>query len=1010
MNRFNVSVRKIGKKIGNETTRTAQRNQSAAFVGFGDEWDQLEVPDIKLGKSSGMINRSFEQRHIGPGLGEQREMMKTVGVGSMEELIENTVPNQIRHLEELRISDPISENEMRARFEEAAKMNDDAKSFIGLGYHNCHTPAPILRDVLMNPGWHTQYSPYQAEISQGRLESLLNFQTMVTDLTGLDVANSSLLDEATAGCEAVTLMINASKKNRNVILLDEKLHPQTITCIKTRTQFHNIKIEVCSKDEMVEKMNSKLVGIVTQYPNTEGNIIDMTGLVEATHENGGLVSVASDLLALSMIKPPGEYGADVCFGSSQRLGIPMYLGGPAAAFFVAKKKFQRQVPGRIVGVSVDADGKKAYRLALQAREQHIRREKATSNVCTAQALLANGAAMWGIYHGPEGMTEIAEGVHHAAVVVAHGIKLAGYKVTNEAFFDTLKIDVGYDKEFVLSKACSMGINLRNYPGENCVGVALDDTVTTEDIDTILSSFGCPIAVDDFNEVDLDECERLTIQNHDGLTRKSEFMTHENFKKIRSELELVRYIKELERTDLSMVHSMIPLGSCTMKLNAASELEYLAMPEFAGSHPFAPTEQMRGWNMIFHELERDLAEITGYDKVSLQPNSGAQGEFAGLAAISAYHQSRGDTDRKNCLIPTSAHGTNPASAAMAGLNVRAVKVNPDGSINLNSLKENLAKYSDSINSIMVTYPSTFGVFDEDISEICGLVHEQGGQVYLDGANMNAQSGLCRPGKYGADVSHLNLHKTFAIPHGGGGPGAGPIGVRAHLAPFLPSHPVMPFHNHDTALGTISAAPYGNAGVLPISWAYIKMLGSHGVKKASEVAILNANYMRCRLEGHYNILYIGSKGNCAHEFIIDIRPFKKTAGISAVDVAKRLMDYGFHAPTMSWPVADTLMIEPTESESKSELDRYVDALIHIRNEIGEIESGKYSKTDNVLKNAPHTMSHMVADEWQRPYSRTQACFPSHHQTPANKFWPLVSRINDKYGDTNLVCTCPPMETYL
>ena len=887
-------------------------------------------------------------------------------------------------------------------------MNSPVKSFIGLGYHNCHTPAPILRDVLMNPGWHTQYSPYQAEISQGRLQSLLNFQTMVTDLTGMDIANSSLLDEATAACEAVTLMINSTKK-RNRVILDEKLHPQTIACVKTRLQFHNAEVIVCSRHEMINYMNDRLVGVVTQYPDTEGTITNLDDLVIQTHANGGLVSVASDLLALSLIKPPGEYGADVCFGSSQRLGIPMYLGGPSAAFFAAKKQFARKVPGRIVGVSKDAEGKTALRLSLQAREQHIRREKATSNVCTAQALLANASAMWGVYHGPEGITDIAQSIHDATVVVAHGAKLAGYKVCNNAFFDTIKIDVGYDKEYVLSKALDMGINLRNYTNENCVGVALDDTVTTEDIDKILIALGCPIAVDDFNALDLDNCDQLSLTQSPDLKRTSDFMTHENFRKVRSELELVRYIKELERSDLSMVHSMIPLGSCTMKLNAASELEYLSMPEFANSHPFAPNDQNKGWNMIFRELERDLAEITGYDKVSLQPNSGAQGEFAGLAAICAYHKSRGEHDRTACLIPTSAHGTNPASATMAGLDVRPIKVNTDGSINLESLKQALNKYDGTINSIMVTYPSTFGVFDEDISEICGLVHERGGQVYLDGANMNAQSGLCRPGKYGADVSHLNLHKTFAIPHGGGGPGAGPIGVRAHLAPFLPSHPVMQFPNHDTALGTISAAPYGNAGVLPISWAYIKMLGATGVKKASEVAILNANYMSNRLKGHYNILYTGSKGMCAHEFIIDIRPFKKTAGVNAVDVAKRLMDYGFHAPTMSWPVADTLMIEPTESEAKGELDRFCDALISIRQEIAEIENGVAARDNNVLRHAPHTMKTMIASEWDRPYTRETACFPASYQTAANKFWPLVSRLNDKYGDTNLVCTCPPMDAY-
>ena len=936
-------------------------------------------------------------------------MLETLGYTTLEELIEETIPDVIRHKSKLLISDPISEANMRARFEEAGAMNGTAKSFIGLGYHNCNPPAPIIRDVLLNPGWHTQYSPYQAEISQGRLQSLLNFQTMVTDLTALEVANSSLLDEGTAACEAVSLMINATKK-RKVVFLDEKLHPQTIACIKTRAQFKDIELVITNREEMVKQVDKNTIGVVTQYPDTEGTLTNLSQLVDATHSAGGLVSVASDLLALSVIKPPGEYGADVCFGSAQRLGIPMYLGGPSAAFFATKKAYQRQVPGRIVGVSKDADGKTALRLSLQAREQHIRREKATSNVCTAQALLANGAAMWGVYHGPEGMIEIAEGIHDATCIIAHGAEIAGYKVLNDAFFDTIKIDVGLDKEYVLQRATEMDINLRSYPNESCIGVALDDTVTSEDLNKILAALNCPLAVEDLNAIDVDQIDQLSFnQAMPEIVRTSKFMEHENFHKVRSELELVRYIKELERTDLSMVHSMIPLGSCTMKLNAASQLEYLQMPGFARAHPFAPENQQRGWSMIFRELEQDLAEITGYDKVSLQPNSGAQGEFAGLAAISAFHKSRGDHDRVECLIPTSAHGTNPASATMAGLKVRPIKVNPDGSINMTSLKDSLNKYSGSVNSIMVTYPSTFGVFDEDIAEICALVHEKGGQVYLDGANMNAQSGLCRPGKYGADVSHLNLHKTFAIPHGGGGPGAGPIGVRAHLAPFLPSHPITPFYNHETSLGTISAAPFGNAGVLPISWAYIKMLGAQGVKKSSEVAILNANYMRKRLEGHYNILFVGSKGNCAHEFIIDIRPFKKTAGINGVDVAKRLMDYGFHAPTMSWPVADTLMIEPTESEAKGELDRYCDALIAIRREIADIENGVASRDNNLLKNAPHTMQTTMSDSWTRPYSRQEAAFPSQHQNGANKFWPLVSRLNDKLGDTNLVCTCPPMESY-
>ena len=935
-------------------------------------------------------------------------MLNQLGLESIEELISLTVPERIRMREELALDSAVSEAEMRARFEEMAQLNMQMKSLIGMGFHDCHTPAPILRDVLMNPGWHTQYSPYQAEISQGRLESLLNFQTMISDLTGLDVANSSLLDESTAACEAVALMINAARNKRKTVLIDSKCHPQTLACIKTRADFLDIQQIICSKDEMVRYLDKSVAGVVVQYPDTEGTIADLGDLTEQVHAVGGLVSVGTDLLALSLMKSPGDYGADVAFGSSQRLGIPMYFGGPSAAFFAANKKFARLVPGRIVGVSKDSTGQPALRLSLQAREQHIRREKATSNVCTAQALLANASAMWGVYHGPEGITDIAESIHHSALVLAHGAREIGYKVENSLFFDTIKIHVGYNKHQILETAEQNGINLRDYSGENAIGIALDDTLTSHDIDKLLIILGSEKLTRDFDEIDVDQLETMAIGNSE-ISRTSTFMQHDVFKRVRSELELVRYIKELERKDLSMVHSMIPLGSCTMKLNAASEMEYLAMPEFATSHPFAPAHQNQGWHTIFQELEKDLADISGYDKVSLQPNSGAQGEFAGLAAIQAYHAHNGE-DRKVCLIPTSAHGTNPASAAMAGLKVQPVKVNTDGSINMESLKSEIKRHGENVSSIMVTYPSTFGVFDEDISDLCGYVHEIGGQVYLDGANMNAQMGLSQPGKYGSDVSHFNLHKTFSIPHGGGGPGSGPIGVRAHLAPFLPSHPVTKFANHYTSLGTINAAPYGNAGVLPISWSMIKMLGKEGIKKSSEIAILNANYMRSRLDGHYKILFTGDKGMCAHEFIIDARPFKKTTGVDSTDIAKRLIDYGFHGPTMSWPVPNTLMIEPTESEGKAELDRFCDALIHIRAEIDQIERGLLDKTNNPLKNAPHTVISTVSDEWNNSYSRKLAAFPAPWQTSGNKFWPSVSRLDDKFGDKNLVCSCPPMDSYV
>lgn len=1004
MNKIGTYFKQTGRALSfkNDTVR---KISAAQLI----EVDESEIYQNAAGtKLTRAVNRGFEQRHIGPGIGEQRLMLNKLGLNTLDELIAMTIPEKIRMRNALMVDEPITEADIRDRFENLAKLNQPVKSFLGMGYHNCVTPAPILRDVLMNPGWHTQYSPYQAEISQGRLQSLLNFQTMVSDLTGLAVANSSLLDEATAACEAATLMINAGRNKKNRIIIDEKCHPQTLSCLLTRGQFHEFDLIICAKDDMEAYMNKKTAGIVVQYPDTEGNIVSMEELTRKTHEVGGLVAVGTDLLSLAMIKSPGDFGADVAFGSSQRLGIPMYLGGPAAAFFSTKKEYARLVPGRIVGVSKDAQGQPALRLSLQAREQHIRREKATSNVCTAQALLANASAMWGVYHGAEGVTEIAESIHHATLLLAHGARLAGHKVLNESFFDTIKIDVGFDKNFILDNAERKGINLRDYKGESAIGIALDDTVTSHDLNNLLYILGSPKQVDEMNEIDIDQLEQDNLGNTEH-SRTSSFMQHEVFKKVRSELELVRYIKELERVDLSMVHSMIPLGSCTMKLNAASELEYLAMPEFQNSHPFAPEYQTRGWTRIFEELEQDLAHITGYDKVSLQPNSGAQGEFAGLAAINAYHRYNGEGNRKICLIPTSAHGTNPASAKMAGLDVKPIKVNTDGSINMDSVKTELRKHSGNVSSIMVTYPSTFGVFDEDISDLCGLVHDVGGQVYLDGANMNAQMGLSQPGKYGSDVSHLNLHKTFAIPHGGGGPGAGPIGVRAHLAPFLPSHPIHKTMHHQSSLGTISAAPYGNAGVLPISWAMIKLLGNSGLKKSSEIAILNANYMRKRLEDHYKILFTGKQGMCAHEFILDVRPFKKTAGIEAVDIAKRLMDYGYHAPTMSWPVANTLMIEPTESESKNELDRYCNALIKVREEIAAIENGKLDRKNNMLKNAPHTMDVSLSDEWNYPYSRKSATFPANWQTNSNKFWPSVSRLDDQFGDKNLVCSCPPMDSY-
>ncbi|KAA8592591.1 hypothetical protein FQN60_018046 [Etheostoma spectabile] len=911
----------------------------------------------------------FAERHIGPGEREKREMLDALGLKSIDQLIENTVPSSIRIQRSMKMDDPICESEILDTLQKIASKNKVWRSYIGMGYYSCLVPPPIQRNLLENSGWVTQYTPYQPEVSQGRLESLLNYQTMICDITGMPMANASLLDEGTAAAEAMQLC-HRQNKRRN-FYIDPRCHPQTIAVVQTRANYIGVKTVLKLPHEM-DFSGNDVSGVLFQYPDTDGKVEDFTALVDRAHKGGALACCATDLLALCVLRPPGEFGVDIALGSSQRFGVPLCYGGPHAAFFAVKDNLIRMMPGRMVGVTRDAAGKEVYRLALQTREQHIRRDKATSNICTAQALLANMAAMFALYHGPQGLKHIAERTHNAALILAEGLKRAGHRLHSEMFFDTLKINCSVAAKDIVERAAQRQINLRIYT-EGVLGVSLDEMVTERDLDDLLWVFGCESSAELIAEK---MGERVKGIMGSPFKRTSNY---------HSETNIVRYMKRLENKDISLVHSMIPLGSCTMKLNSSSELMPITWREFANIHPFVPLDQAEGYQKLFRQLERDLCEVTGYDNISFQPNSGAQGEYAGLAAIKAYLNSKGESSRSVCLIPKSAHGTNPASAQMAGMKVQVVEVD---------------KHKASLAAMMVTYPSTFGVFEEQIRDVCDLIHKNGGQVYLDGANMNAQVGLCRPGDYGSDVSHLNLHKTFCIPHGGGGPGMGPIGVKAHLAPFLPSHPVVPMHSGNTSnsLGTISAAPWGSSAILPISWAYIKMMGAKGLLHATEVAILNANYMAKRLEGFV-----------AHEFILDVRPFKKTANIEAVDVAKRLQDYGFHAPTMSWPVAGTLMIEPTESEDKAEMDRFCDALLGIRQEIADIEEGRMDSRINPLKMAPHSLACISSSNWDRPYSREHAAFPLPFIRPETKFWPSISRIDDIYGDQHLVCTCPPMEAY-
>ena len=947
----------------------------------------------------------FENRHNAPNAFQVDEMLKTVGVDTIDQLIEETIPAAIRLEKPLDLPAPKTETEFLQDFKKQAEKNILFKSYIGMGYYNTITPGVIQRNILENPGWYTAYTPYQAEIAQGRLEALANFQTMVMDLTGMEIANASLLDEGTAAAEAMAMLFSLRKKDKKkafTYFVDDNTFPQTIDILKTRATPIGINLEFGDVTEL-DTAREDLFGVYAQYPDNHGEIKNLQPIIEQCQVNGVRVAVGSDLLALTLLKAPGEMGADVVVGSSQRFGIPMGYGGPHAAFFATREQFKRQVPGRIIGISIDSQGKSAYRMALQTREQHIKRDRATSNICTAQVLLAVMAGMYGVFHGPEGLKKIAAKTHGLAKMLEKGLNMLGYRQTNKNYFDTLKVTV-QDKEVIRKIAEEKEINLRYFT--DSVGISLDETTRYEDVMELLEIFE-EASGDNINaEILYGFSDQVEVYFEDGLNRESDFMTHPVFHSYHAEHEILRYIKRLENKDLSLVHSMISLGSCTMKLNATSEMIPLSWPHFANIHPFAPFVQTQGYQEMFRELEIWLNEITGFAATSLQPNSGAQGEYAGLMVIRAYHLNNGDTERNITLVPTSAHGTNFASAVMAGTKVVLVNCDDAGNIDIEDLKAKAEKHSENLAALMVTYPSTHGVFEENIQEICATIHKHGGQVYMDGANMNAQVGLTSPANIGADVCHLNLHKTFCIPHGGGGPGMGPICVASHLAPFLPGNPLIHSGGSD-AITSISAAGWGSASILTISYAYIAMMGGEGLTNATKIAILNTNYIKTRLEGHFDVLYIGKQGRSAHEMIIECRPFKK-AGIEVEDIAKRLMDYGYHAPTVSFPVPGTMMIEPTESESKAELDRFCDAMVQIREEIREIENGRADAEDNVLKNAPHTVDTVTASEWKHSYTREKATYPLPF-VYTRKFWPSVSRIDSAYGDRNLMCSCIPVEYY-
>ena len=939
----------------------------------------------------------FVARHNGPNKSDQQKMLEAINAVSLDALIDETVPAQIRLEQPMSLAEAKSEADMLAAMREFADQNQVKRTFIGQGYYNTFTPNVILRNVMENPGWYTAYTPYQPEISQGRLEALLNYQQMVMDLTGMEIANASLLDEATAAAEAMTLCKRAGKSKSNVFFVADDVHPQTIEVVKTRAKFIGFEVLVGSLDSLPEQ---DVFGALVQYPGTTGEVRDLTDIIAKAQANKTLVTVATDLLASALLKPAGEMGADVAIGSAQRFGVPMGYGGPHAAFMATRDKHKRTMPGRVIGVSIDTNGNQALRMAMQTREQHIRREKATSNICTAQALLANMASFYAVYHGAEGLRTIARRTHHMTAILAAGLTKGGFELAHNSFFDTITINTGAQTEDLYAKALAADINLRKLGTQ--LGVSFDETTTVADVEALFAVFGVKEEVAALStEIAGNEFAAIP----EALRRTTEYLTHPVFNTHHSETQMMRYLKQLENKDFSLTHGMIPLGSCTMKLNAAAEMIPVTWPEFGSIHPFAPAEQAAGYAALAKDLKEKLCEITGYDAFSLQPNSGASGEYAGLIAIQRYHESRGEGHRNVCLIPSSAHGTNPATASMVSMKVVVVKCDEEGNIDVTDLAAKIEKHKDNLSSIMITYPSTHGVYEEQVKEVCEMVHAAGGQVYLDGANMNAQVGLTTPGFIGSDVSHLNLHKTFCIPHGGGGPGMGPIGVKSHLAPFLPGHIENGADGENFA---VSAADMGSASILPISWAYIAMMGEAGLTDATKVAILNANYVMETLRPHYPVLYRGTNGRVAHECIIDIRPLKEETGISEEDIAKRLMDYGFHAPTMSFPVAGTLMVEPTESEDLEELDRFCDAMIAIREEMAKVKNGEWPLDNNPLVNAPHTQVDLAKEEWDRPYSRELGCFPS-KATKSWKYWPTVNRVDNVYGDRNLICSCPSINHY-
>ncbi|UTA46934.1 aminomethyl-transferring glycine dehydrogenase [Simiduia sp. 21SJ11W-1] len=944
-------------------------------------------------------HREFIGRHIGPNAQDTEAMLAALGVANIDDLIEQTVPANIRGNTAAALGEPVTEAEALAYLKQVASQNKVFKSYIGMGYHDTHVPHVVLRNVLENPGWYTAYTPYQPEIAQGRLEGLLNFQQMIIDLTGMELANASMLDEGTAAAEAMAMCKRQMRKNKsNTFFVADDTHPQTIAVIQTRA--HHFGFEVVVGNPETDLDGLEYFGALLQYPGTTGEVKDLTAIIDKVHAADALATVACDLMSLLLYKSPGAMGADVVVGTNQRFGVPMGFGGPHAGFFAFRDAYKRSAPGRIIGVSVDAHGRTALRMAMQTREQHIRREKANSNICTSQVLLALMSVFYAIYHGPEGLKRIATRIHHLTNMLAKGLQDAGFKLAHSTWFDTLTIEVGANQQALFDKAIAAEINLRKV-GTDCLGISLNETTTADDLAALLAVFGVQA---DIGALDAGAQSPITGE----LERKLPYMTHPVFNSYHSETEMLRYLKRLESRDLALNQAMIPLGSCTMKLNATAEMIPVTWPEFGKMHPFAPIDQAKGYSQLFEELQEMLKACTGYDAISLQPNAGSQGEYAGLVAIKKYHEANGEFDRNICLIPQSAHGTNPATAMMVSMKVVVVNCDKHGNVDLADLKAKIDTHGKQIAALMVTYPSTHGVFEEGITEICDMVHAVGAQVYIDGANMNALVGVAAPGKFGGDVSHLNLHKTFCIPHGGGGPGMGPIGVGKHLEPFLAGHPVQPVPGTDPSNGTISAAPWGSASILPISWMYIKMMGGEGMKAATEYAILNANYIAKKLGEHFPILYKGKSGFVAHECLLDLRPMKEASGVTEEDFAKRLMDYGFHAPTMSFPVAGTLMIEPTESEAKVELDRFIEAMISIRNEVAKVESGEYSADNNPLVKAPHTQEDVLADTWDRPYTREIAVRPTEF-LKGHKYWPTVNRIDNVYGDRNLICTCPSIENY-